>query len=235
MTADEILLELKALGSEAIRKVLARHGAREPLYGVKVEDLKKIRKRVKTDYQLALDLYATGVSDAMYLAGLVADDARMTKKDLQRWADQAPWSMISEYTVAWVAAGSPHGPDMALKWIDAKKPNVAASGWATLASLAAVRPDEELDLPGLEKLLERVEKTIHQQPGRIPYVMNGFVIAVGCHVVPLTKRAEEAARKIGRVEVDMGETACQVPSALEYIDKVRRRGTLGKKRKAARC
>src|SRR5262245_38535949 len=139
MTADDIVAELRSLGSESIKKVLLKHGAREPFFGVKVEDLKKIQKRIKMDYQLALDIYDTGISDAMYLAGLIADDARMTKKDLQRWVDQAYWSMISEYTVPWVASGSKHGHELALKWIESKKESIAGAGWATLSSLVATR------------------------------------------------------------------------------------------------
>lgn len=54
-----------------------------------ISELKKLQKRIKKDYQLALDLYATANYDAMYLAGLIADDARMTQRDLQRWVDQA--------------------------------------------------------------------------------------------------------------------------------------------------
>src|SRR6476646_7855449 len=82
MTVQEILAEIKPLGRDSYRKVLFNHGVAEPCYGVKIEELKKIQKRVKMDYQLALDLYETGVYDAMYLAGLIADDAKMTKKDL---------------------------------------------------------------------------------------------------------------------------------------------------------
>ena len=78
-TARAILDELKPLGSESYKKILMRHGIREPVYGVKIEHLKKIQKRVKKDYQLALDLYDTGVYDAMYLAGLIADERRMTR------------------------------------------------------------------------------------------------------------------------------------------------------------
>lgn len=44
-----------------------------------------------------------------------------------------------------------------------------------------------------------------------------------------------AELKIGRVEVDMGNTACQVPYAPDYIQKIRERGALGKKRKTAKC
>ena len=104
MTAAEILTQLQPLGSEGYKKTMLRHGAQEPCFGVKIEELQKIRKRIKQDYQLALDLFDTGVYDAMYLAGLVADDLRMTKKDLTRWIKQAHSPTIAEYTVPWVAA-----------------------------------------------------------------------------------------------------------------------------------
>lgn len=60
MTAQQILAELESLGSESIKKVLRNHGVKEPFFGVRVGDLKKIQKRIKKDYQLALDLYDTG-------------------------------------------------------------------------------------------------------------------------------------------------------------------------------
>jgi 3-methyladenine DNA glycosylase AlkD len=235
MTAAEILAELKPLGHESYKKVMLNHGAKEPFYGVKVEDLKKIQKRIKKDYQLALDLYDTGVSDAMYLAGLIADDAKMTKKDLQHWAEKAHFPLMSECTVAWVAAESPHGREMALKWIDSKKENIASSGWATLSSLVGIKADEDLDVPELRKLLERVGKTIHQQPNRVRYVMNGFIIAVGSYVKTLTDAANQTATKIGKVSVEMDGTACKVPDAVAYIQKVAQRRGIGKKRATAKC
>ena len=82
MSAANILDELKALGSASTKKVLMAHGAREPFYGVKVGDLKTILKREKGNQALALELYRTGVSDAMYLAGLMADGNKMTKAEL---------------------------------------------------------------------------------------------------------------------------------------------------------
>src|SRR5687767_2995452 len=124
MTATEIVQQLKPLGSESYKKVMRNHGVPEPFFGVKIEDLKKIQKRIKMDYQLALDLYETGIYDAMYLAGLIADDAKMTPKDLNRWVEKAHGGLES-YTVPWVAAGGRHGRELALKWIESKKENVA--------------------------------------------------------------------------------------------------------------
>src|SRR4051794_26737058 len=121
MTADEIVQELKPLGLESYKKVLKNHGIREPMFGVKIEELKKIQKRVKKDYRLALALYDTGIYDAMYLAGLIADDAKMTKADLNRWVAKADCAALCNYTVAWVAAESNHGREVALQWIDSDK------------------------------------------------------------------------------------------------------------------
>lgn len=235
MTADEVVKELKAKGSEAIKKVLMKHGAKEPFYGVKVEELKKIQKRVKKDHALALALYDTGISDAMYLAGLIADDAKMTKKDLQRWAEKASWHMLSGYTVPWVAAGSPHGWELGLEWIESEKETIATAGWSTLGGLVSMKEDADLDITKLKRLLQRVRKTIHQQPNRVRYAMNGFVISVGGFVSSLTDLAVETGKAIGKVSMDMGDTACKVPDAVEYIEKMRQRGSIGKKRKTVKC
>ncbi len=235
MTADEVVDELKSLGSEATKRTLMKHGVKEPIFGAKVEDLKKIQKRIKVNYQLALDLYDTGISDAMYLAGLIADDSKMSKKDLQKWVKGAHWSMLSEYTVPWVACGGKFGHELALEWIESRSERIASAGWSTLSSLVAVKPDSELDLGELRTLLKRVETTIHQQPNRVRYCMNGFVIAVGGYVEPLLNEAKTVAKAIGKVSVDMGGTACKVPLALEYIGKIEERGSVGKKRKTAKC
>ncbi len=235
MTADEIVKELKKLGSDAYKQTLRNHCIPEPFFGVKVEELKKFQNRIKQDYRLALDLYDTGIYDAMYLAGLIADDAKMTKKDLRQWLKQAKCDILIAYTVPWVAAQSPHGWELALEWIESKQEDVASAGWATLRSLVSVKEDADLDLAELKKLLQRVQKTIHTQPNNVRSLMNGFVIAVGSYVKSLAELAVQTGTKIGKVTVDMGGTACKVPFAPEYIEKARKRGTLEKKRKSTKC
>jgi 3-methyladenine DNA glycosylase AlkD len=234
MTADEILAEIKPLAKESYKKTLLKHGVPEPVLGVSIEELKKVQKRVKKDYQLALDLYDTGIYDAMYLAGLIADDARMTKKDLQRWVEKGSGTLCG-FTVPWVAAGSKHGWELALKWIDSKKESISAAGWTTLVSLMSIKDDDELDLEKLKELLERVENSIHDAPNSVRYAMNTFVIGLGTYVKPLAAAAMKSAKAIGEVTVDMGQTACKVPYAPDYIKKVQARGSVGKKRKSAKC
>jgi 3-methyladenine DNA glycosylase AlkD len=235
MTAKEIVEELRTMGAESIKKVLRNHGVEEPFFGVKIGDMKKIQKRIKKEYQLALDLYDTGNYDAMYLAGLVADDARMTKKDLNRWVKTAHGGALATATVPWVAAGSNHAYEIALEWIESEKENVAVAGWSTLSSLVAIKHDDDLDAAGLARLLKRVQETIHQEPDAVRLAMNGFLIALGTSVKGLSDLAAKAAAKVGKVSVDMGNTACEVPDALERIQKAREAGLIGKKRKTVKC
>jgi len=125
------MTELKKKGTEKGRTMYARHGTpADRVLGVSVADLKVIAKGIKGEQALACDLYGTGIMDAMYLAGLVADGSKMTKAQLDQWAAGASsLQMISEYTVPWVAVESSHARELAMKWIKAKEESVAAAGW----------------------------------------------------------------------------------------------------------
>jgi 3-methyladenine DNA glycosylase AlkD len=236
-TAATILSALKSKGKEGTRKIYARHGmAADRVYGVSVADLKAVAKTVKGQQALALELYATGIMDAMYLAGMVADGAKMSRDELNQWAEgAAQMQMIAEYTVPWVTVENPMGRELALEWLGSKKEHIASAGWCTYSGLAATKPDSALDLNEIESLLARVVRELAGAPNRVRYTMNGFVVAVGTYVKPLLKQAKAAARQIGVVEVSMGDTACKVPLAAEYIERAVAAGKVGLKKKTIRC
>lgn len=227
---------MEPLGKASYKRMFMKnYGVKEPFFGVPISELKKFEKRHKKDHQLALDLYKTGNYDAMYLAGLIADDAKMTRKDLESWVSKAYAAALPSATVAWVAAGSPHGREAALDWIDSPKPLVAAAGWSTLGSIVALKEDADLDLAELKKLIARVKKEIHKAPDAARYAMNSFLIAVGSYVKPLSALAVETAKAIGPIHADLGNNDCSLPDAVAYIAKVEARGTIGKKRKTVKC
>lgn len=235
MTATEILAELERLGDASTKKTLMNHGAREPFFGVKIAELKTILKKTKKNHALSLELYRTGNSDAMYLAGLMADETKISEAELDEWAEHAYWSYLCEFAVPWVASETSFGFAIGLKWIQSSNENVACAGWSTLASYCAVRPDEDLDIDAYRRLLAQVEKEIHTAPNRVKLCMDRFVIAVGSYFPALTEECKAVGERIGIVYVDMNGTACKVPSITEYIDKVVSKGQVGKKRKTARC
>ena len=232
---SEVTAALKKKGSEQTRKIFARHGAPSDTYGVKVADLKTIAKQIKGNQALACELYDSKNPDAQYLAGMVADGSQMTTRQLQSWAKNASWSMVSEYSVPGVTAENSEAGSLALKWINSKQEAIASSGWCTYAGLLAMMPDEELDTTEIRSLLDRIAKNIEAAPNRVRYTMNGFVIAVGSYLKPLLKQAKATAKSIGTVSVNVGDTACKVPLAIEYIKKVETAGRVGKKRKTIKC
>ena len=233
MDLHEVLIELESYADERTKNTHMKHGAKEPLFGVRVADLKKILKKTKKDHELSLALYETGNSDAMYLAGLMADEKQIGKEDLNQWVKGAYWSYLSEYTVPWIAAETPYGFDLGLEWIRSKEETIASAGWSTLLNYASI--NDALDLETYASLLDEVAEKIHDAQNRVKYTMNGFVIAIGCYVPELTEKAKEIAEKIGKVDVFMGGTSCKVPLALDYIKKVEDKDRIGKKRKKARC
>jgi hypothetical protein len=46
-----------------------------------------------------------------------------------------------------VVSASPHGREIALKWIESGDETTAAAGWQTYGSLVAIIEDAGLDLP----------------------------------------------------------------------------------------
>jgi 3-methyladenine DNA glycosylase AlkD len=234
---EAIMTELKSKGNEKTRALYGRHGMEiDRLLGVSMADLKTIAKTIKGQQALAMELYATHIMEAMYLAGMVAHGAKMTRAELKAWAQGAVGlQMIAEYTVPWVAVENADGRALALEWMQSKKEHVAAAGWCTYSGLVATTPDERLDLAEIEALMGSVVKQIDGAANRVRYTMNNFVICVGTYVKPLAGKAMAAAEKLGDVSVDVGETACKVPVAAAYLEKVQGMGRVGVKKKTIRC
>lgn len=235
MTVDEVMAELAARASETTKRTLLRHGAKEPFFGVRIGDMKPLHKKLRGEQALALQLYATGNGDAQYLAGMIADGGKMTAAQLRTWVKTASWKMISGTTVPWVASEHPEGIDLGLEWIDSPKPAIAVSGWNTLSALAAIKPDAELPLKQYGTLLDRVAKEMPKADDEVRYAMNNFVICCGTYLASLGDKAIATARKLGKIEIDMGDTACKVPEAESYILKARRGAPVASKRKTMRC
>ncbi len=190
---------------------------------------------MKKDQELALALYETGNHDAMYLAGISVNPKLVSKEILQHWVNNAYWYYLSDHTISGVTAMSEFALELAREWIESDMETVASCGWSTYASYLSMKPDEELNLVEISQLMKRVESTIHEEKNRVRYAMNGFVISVGSSIKSLYDESMQVAEKIGKVQVNMGQTACKVPFAPEYLEKTEAKGRVGVKRKTSIC
>ncbi len=119
--------------------------------------------------------------------------------------------------------------------ITSRKESIVCSGWCAYSGIVATTPDDELDLTEVKELLDRVVNEIDAVRNKVRYTMNGFAISVGAYVQPLLKQAKQAAKALGAMSVDRGDTAYKVPLAWAYIEKIENAGRIGRKRKTIRC
>lgn len=217
LTLAEVMRELERAGSAQTRKTYTRHGAPEPMFGVSFATLKALTKRIGVDHELALGLWATGNFDARNLAVKVVDPARLSPSEMDRWvAEGSPSRMCGGY-VAMLAAETPHGRAKAEAWLGSRDEKVRQAGWVLLGQLA--QRDVSAPDAGFVKRVEEIEQRIHTAPNAEREAMNGALIALGGRNAALRQRVLAAAKRIGPVEVDHGDTACQTPDAAAYVEK----------------
>jgi 3-methyladenine DNA glycosylase AlkD len=216
MNLDQIMQALKAAGTEQTRKTYARHGYPADTYGVSFADLKKLAKNLDGDQGLARQLWATGNGDACTLATMIADPEQTTAKELDAWVKTVRFAALAQMLARYVA-DTKFARAKADEWIQSPNEFIAETGYHVL-SLLAVR-DEDLPDKYFEGHLKTIESSIQTAPNRTRYGMNQAVISIGVRNPKLTKLALAAAKRIGKVEVDHGDTACKTPDAAAYIQK----------------
>lgn len=208
---------LESLGTEQTRKTWARHGAKGPMFGVLFGELFKLMKRIDVDHALALELWATGNVDARNLAIKIVDPGRITPAQLDRWAVENPMRMCSLY-IATIAAEGPHARAKLREWLGSSDERLVAAGWTLLGRLSDL--DESFPEDELLRRVDEIEKSIHAAPNLVRNDMNRTLITIGGRSPALRKAALAAAKRIGAVAVDHGDTSCKTPEAVEILEKM---------------
>jgi len=215
-TLAETMAALEKAGTAQARKTYARHGAAGPMFGVSFATLRDMVQRIGVDHDLALALWETGNFDARNLAAKIADPTRLTASDLDRWAGESLPRMCGGYASMLAAEGS-QGLATAKRWLAAKHEATRCAGWGLVGQLAG--RDASVPEVWFAGLLPRIEREIHDAPHAERHSMVMALIQVGGRSAALRKSALAAARRIGPVDVDHGDTSCKTPDAATYIEK----------------
>jgi 3-methyladenine DNA glycosylase AlkD len=224
MTTPEILAELESLGTEQNRKIYGRHGVTGKMSGVSYAHLDKLAKSLRktASAELAVELWASGNHDARILASKLFRADWLTVKRVDGWVADVNCGVLSAALANEIGkSGWPGAVKAADRWLKAKpgkRPWVAFSGWYLVSALAVF--DETVPDAWFEPLLDRVRDELPTASNSITQAMNDALIAIGSRTPALRTQAEEVARKIGKVEVDHGETSCRTPQAIPYLEKV---------------
>ncbi len=218
MNYRETMRQLRSRGTAQNRKVYGRHGVGRPMFGVSYADLGKLEKAIRTDHALALKLWESGNHDACVLATRVADPAEMTSRQLDGWARELDSYVLADAFSVLVARSGLVQRKFE-QWRDRKAEFVGQVAWNLLVSLT--RRADELPDKYFEEQLATIEREVHGRGNRVRYSMNLALIAIGMRNAALEKKAIAAARRIGPIAVDHGETGCKTPDPIPYIKRAK--------------
>ena len=214
MNLQEALQQLEQLGTAQNRKIYRRHGVGESLFGVSYANQNKLAKAIKSDHVLARALWDTGNHDARILATKVVDPAQADAFLLDAWVLGLDNYVVTD-AFSGFAGQTALAYEKAEEWRQSGEEWVGRAGWLLVAHLAMQQPD--LADSYFSDCLASIEGEIHTRKNRVRDAMNSALIAIGIRNPALEEPALAAAARIGKVEVDHGQTGCKTPDAADYV------------------
>lgn len=220
MLLEEVMQQLEEYGTEQNRKTYKNHGAKEPLFGVSFANLKLLKKKIKKDHDLAVELWETKNMDAMTLATYILDPKNLTTEQLNSWVQDVDYYCLMDVFMTSICT-SPIAIERMEEWTKSNDEWIGRAGWSLLANISI--KNKALHDGFFSPYLEEIKENIHNEKNRKKEAMNSALIAIGIRNEDLERQAIEIAREIGKVEVNHGATSCKTPDAESYIKKARER------------
>lgn len=214
MTFEEIMQRLESLGTAQNRKVYSKHGAPGPLFGVSFAEMRKLARKLRQNHPLALQLWNSGNGDARMLAAMIADPAQLPAEEAIAWIQMARWHCLIDELVGNVLSKGPVADTRWQEWINSPDEWLGRAGWGLVIHKAMGSGGADIDFA---PLIPKIEQEIRTSPNRKREAMNSALIAIGIYRRDLTEAALAAGDRIGKVDVDHGDTACKTPEARPYI------------------
>ncbi len=215
MNARDILTMLKKLGKPQTAAIYKRFGSGENVFGTLTSEVGKLQKKIKIDDALAAELWETGNAEARILALLISDPAKLTRSRAEELLKDDQAHFLGFYLSALVAR-SPIASKAMRAWMKSWKDLQREIGYGVLSARLKNDPDSIGDADA-DELLTVIEAEIRRSPNWARHAMNNALISIGVHKPALRGKAIEAARRIGKVEVDYGETNCKTPDAMRKL------------------
>ncbi|MBF6102247.1 DNA alkylation repair protein [Nocardia cyriacigeorgica] len=212
-TVSQVLAELAALEDPKMRAVNEKHGDD---HGVNLTKLRAIAKRLKTQQDLARDLWATDDTAARLLALLICRPKAFDRDELDAMMRQARAPKVQDWLVNYVVKKNPHAEDLRRAWFADPDPLVASAGWALTADRVVKNP-EGLDLT---ELLDLIEAQMKDAPDRLQWAMNTCLAHIGITHPEYRARALDIGERLAVLKDYPTSPGCTSPYAPIWINEM---------------
>ncbi|MGK3956115.1 DNA alkylation repair protein [Arthrobacter sp. R4] len=210
------MAELAALEDPRAREVNEKRGDD---HGVNLSKLRAVAKRLKTQQELARQLWETNDTAARLLALLVCRPKAFERDELDAMLREAGTPKVHDWLVNYVVKKSPHSEGLRQSWFADPDPVVASAGWALTTERVAKSP-EGLDLPGL---LDVIESEMREAPDRLQWAMNHCLAQIGIEHAELRARALDIGERLEVLKDYPTPPNCTSPFAPIWINEMVRR------------
>ena len=215
-TVAEVRAELAAREDPKIREVNERHGDD---HGVNLGALRALAKRLKTQQELARELWKTDDTAAKLLAILICRPKAFGRDELDAMLREARTPKVHDWLVNYVVKKNAHSEALRLAWIADPDPVVASAGWALTTERVARKP-EGLDLVGL---LDVIEAEMKGAPDRLQWAMNHCLAQIGIEHAGHRDRAMDIGERLQVLKDYPTPPNCTSPFAPIWITEMVRR------------
>jgi 3-methyladenine DNA glycosylase AlkD len=133
----DILKKLKARGRRKNIEGMARFGiTTERRLGVSVPEMRRIAREAGTDHPLAIRLWNSGIAEARIVASMIADPAKMTAAEMDRWVSEFDSWDVCDQVCMNLFERTPFARRKIRQWARREEEYVRRAAYALLACLA---------------------------------------------------------------------------------------------------
>jgi len=208
--------QLESLGNETRRAHNTKYGAGGNQFGVPLGDLRVLAKKIKTNDELAIELWETGNVDAQLLATLLIKPKNLSADEMDRMVRSVTFTHVADWLNSYVVKQHAEKESLRQEWMTTKDPMAARAGWKLTADRVAESPDG-LDLPAL---LDRIESEMGKAAPEVQWTMNGALAEIGIHFPKYRKRAIAIGEKLGIYRDYPCSKGCTSPLAPIWINAI---------------
>lgn len=218
-TLQDTLARLEALGNEKVRAQNKKNGADDNQFGVRLGDIRKLAKEIKTNPELASALWESGNVDARLLAILLMKPKELSRDEVDRLVRSVNFTQVADWLTAYVVKSHPDKELLRQSWMNDADPWAARASW----SLTSERIDKDPDGLDLPALLDRIEAEMGNAAAAVQWTMNFCLAGIGIRFPEYRPRAIAIGEKLGLYRDYPVPRGCTSPFAPIWIDEMVRR------------
>jgi len=213
---EETMVNLESLGNEKTKAQNTKQGAGDTQFGVKLGDIRKLAKKLKTNHELAMLLWDTNNVDARFLSILLLNPKTIQADVVDKMVHSMTFVRVADWLNSYVLNKHPEKEEFCSKYMQSDHSMALRSGWSITSDLV-VKDPSSLDITAL---LDRIDKEMGTAPEEVQWTMNFTLANIGIQLPDHRNRALSIGEKLGIYRDYPTSKGCTSPFAPIWINEM---------------